>query len=817
MSKIKKKRNKKNHMTKLLFAKSDDDTTLYQHSEGVTRITDYLFKRLIRKDISWNDDNDSTDDFYKEVITAAALHDIGKCSKGFQEYIRGKKSKKTETTQDGLIISNGDNDKKKNDEVNFVHHNVLAWAYLNKYRKISSIVKTNILYHHVVIKPLWNEATWKSIMAIEEKNDKNLDAFNEFYDYMVSYCADTYGVTINKEFCKNKDDASIDISLYQLITPEDLYSDLDESSKYLILRALIVFADRYVSAHYSDIDLICKGDKDYLDNMFNTVIDNPNLPNDEVNLMKDSDGNYVYDVERLASQNDVLEKINSSDNCIVSASAGFGKTLVGLRWILQNKKKTLWVVPRNVIAQGTYDQICTELEKMGYSNKVSVGMLIGGEWLSGDINSDIIVTNIDNFLSMMIKNNMVDNLLKEIGGNIIFDEYHEFLGKEGLFAGFIEMVHTRCKMTNSKTLLLSATPLRFDQKYFRENISFIEAMPYNGKMNVKIEYHNLKSIRELFVKSKDSFVICNTVKQSQTAFKELSTNSDDDILIHSRFPRNRRNELENKIYEFHGKNSDVKCRNNVFGTNIIGVGLDISAKHIYDFVITPENTIQRGCGRGGRFNETEYKNEIEYHVCELSKKTDIKRIIKSQTSEELSDKWLQILKEYDGQSITKDKWYELYNRYYKENGSDIRNLWDDFLKESSEKLMKLRPYKVISSETTKGKLSQGNGYRGTNDSIYVTVKYKDGYCEPIIVDKKRICDDDKVVTNTKEKYLKYLKKTIDNKHKIKTITEELLFSYALNEETPLLLEYSSYDDKMGLALNDKKISVEDKDDDVEID
>ena len=46
---------------------------------------------------------------------------------------------------------------------------------------------------------------------------------------------------------------------------------------------------------------------------------------------------------------------------------------------------------------------------------------------------------------------------------------------------------------------------------------------------------------------------------------------------------------------------------------------------------------------------------------------------------------------------------------------------------------------------------------------------------------------------------------------------ELLFSYALNEETPLLLEYSSYDDKMGLALNDKKTSVEDKDDDVEID
>ena len=152
----------------------------------------------------------------------------------------------------------------------------------------------------------------------------------------------------------------------------------------------------------------------------------------------------------------------------------------------------------------------------------------------------------------------------------------------------------------------------------------------------------------------------------------------------------------------------------------------------------------------------------------------------------------------------------MYNKYYEGNDSHIKELFDKFLEESAGKLMKLRPYKVISSETTKGKLSQGNGYRGTNDSIYVTVKYKDGYCEPIIVDKKCICDDDKVVTNTKEKYLR---KTIGKR----TLTEELLFSYALNEETPLLMKYTRYDDKMGLALNDKKTSVEDKDDDVEID
>ena len=57
---------------------------------------------------------------------------------------------------------------------------------------------------------------------------------------------------------------------------------------------------------------------------------------------------------------------------------------------------------------------------MGYTeDNLSIGLLIAGQWVKGNIDSDIIVTNIDNFLSMMIKNCMVNNLIKEIGCNII--------------------------------------------------------------------------------------------------------------------------------------------------------------------------------------------------------------------------------------------------------------------------------------------------------------------------------------------------------------------------------------------------------------
>ena len=143
------------------------------------------------------------------------------------------------------------------------------------------------------------------------------------------------------------------------------------------------------------------------------------------------------------------------------------------------------MVPRNVIAEGTYRSVCSERDKMGYTeDDISIGLLITGQWKHGSIDSDIIITNIDNFLSMMIKNNMAGHLIKEIGCNIIFDEYHEFLCRQELFAGFIEFVYTRCKFTHSKTLLLSATPLRFDEAYFNDdgdiNINFLKAKAYNG-------------------------------------------------------------------------------------------------------------------------------------------------------------------------------------------------------------------------------------------------------------------------------------------------------------------------------------------------
>lgn len=792
-----------------IFAKSKENgkIKLVEHSIAVINVSVYLFNQIIKKEINFNEfRKENISKFYQELILTAALHDIGKCSGKFQEKLNN-----FNLTEDGNYIP-----KSKKKASNFIPHNVSGWAYLEYYcENIPDIVKNNILYHHT-INPAIGKMTVLDIVSDDDmKNSK--DNYDDFYNYIIQYCNKIFKINFKatiKDSYNNIDKMPDSVSLYRQIKSNShlFFTMMDDASKFLIIRSIIVFADRFVSENYDKISLICDNNEDFFrKEILNKVIYSHKGWNDNVNELKDDKGNLLYDTVRLKEQNSLLNDIEKYSNNIVSASAGFGKTLVGLRWILRNKKKVMWVVPRNVIADGTYQSICNERNKMGYTeDNLSIGLLIAGQWVKGNIDSDIIVTNIDNFLSMMIKNRMVDNLIKEIGCNIIFDEYHEFLSDQELFAGFIELVYARCKFTNSKTLLLSATPLRFDKTYFNDgemNVHFLKAKAYNGEMKVKVNFFDLDNINHLLSTVRDSFIICNTVKQSQRLFKLIG--GKDDILIHSRFPSVRRNEIEEEIYHCHGKGSCVNNRNNIIGTNIIGVGLDISAKTIYDFVVTPENTIQRGCGRGGRFNEKEYNNEIIYNVCNLINDKGNRMLINSQTNNNLHNKWLKILKSFDGLTITKDKLYELYYDFYDENKKEIVQLWNHFLDESSRKLMNLRPYKTFTKqkENIKNRLSDKQSYRGIGNSVFVTVQNADGtYSEAIIIDRNYICKEEFSLKSLKNKK-KYFERCIrlkDNKYKAKNtllVDKEEMFRQALDGDTPLLLEFSTYDDVYGLSLN----------------
>lgn len=797
-----------------LLAKSEINggTTLIDHSKAVTNFTAFLFDRIINSKAEFSDAYYTIKDLRDELIACAAMHDIGKCSKSFQDFIKSKRNA-NKTYDDGL--------EKKD---NLITHNVIGWAYLNNYTDFSEEVKSAVLHHHVVLDYM-ADLTAKQIIG---KNKDSLNVMNEFFDEMAAYCKEAFGVEIKRTDKKKSNTIVNNVFIYNNFSgdddalsddDDDLLDDLDDNAKYILFRSIIIFADRVVSGHHSDTNRFIDYDEDLMGRLLNQMISNTSLPDDNVNELKNESGEFVYNQERLKTQNDLLNDILKQNNSIVSASAGFGKTLVGLRWILANKKRTLWVVPRNVIANGTYQSLKSELETMQMTNKVSIALLLHSEYIEGDEKADIIVTNIDNFLSPMVKNNQSHKLIQEIGGNVIFDEYHEFMSDCPLYSAFIGLLYTRTMFTNTKTLLLSATPLRFDKAFGMDNnITFLKAAPFNGDMKVNVKVQEMENVTDLKADWKDTFIFTNTVRQAQDIYSHLNKNSDN-ILMHARFPKQKRIDIENNVYEKHGKHSIVAKRNTVVSTNILGVGIDASAKSSYDFAVSPEDTIQRGCGRTGRFAEKGYDGEINYTLCVLVNNPSTKNFITRTYNSSLNEEWIKVIKAFDGKTITKNDLYDAYYKFYKDNSEVADRMFRRFFNKSAEELMKLRPYsskkKKVKSSEDEEKLMDGLSYRGMNSSIYVVANYKDKekLCDPIILDRKFIGKFETEGPALKERFKKFrsfVKNTKDDKridafkHMFKdygNMEDDDAFKLALRKDTPLFLSYAEYDDTLGLRVN----------------
>jgi CRISPR/Cas system-associated endonuclease/helicase Cas3 len=445
---------------------------------------------------------------------------------------------------------------------------------------------------------------------------------------------------------------------------------------------------------------------------------------------------------------------------------------------------------------------------MQIEDKISVSLLLSGEYEGGkNQDSDIIVTNIDNFLSPFVNNSIAHTLVNIISVNVIFDEYHEFLCRFPLFSAFIGITYCRTHFTKTKTLLMSATPHRFDNIFWntdKKYVEFIKPNTYNGQMLMNINAKNINSIKDVYIDDEDAFIITNTVKQAQLCFKNNRKNND--ILLHSRFTQEDRSRIENYIYQKHGKNSIVENRNTVYGTNIIGTGLDISAKDIYEFPITPEATIQRACGRGGRFNEPEYNNCINYTALILSNTHDIDRLINDEYSNKLYKKWIDTIKQYDGKTITKSEFYIIYHNFNTDNEKDLTNLFRECISQSSKMLRKLKTYQ-LNKKNKKSKddkvLSNEMGMRGEGDNVYIVARKEDGTISGPIIVSKTLIDDKK----EKEKEAKKKRYNV-----LISLCEELKRKYkdwchldlsdcitlAANKKTPLYLHNFMYDPEIGL-------------------
>lgn len=744
---------------KNLIAKSDG-TTLLTHTRMVVNFTNVLCE------------NANLNDKLKKICrTAAVLHDIGKCSESAQKVL----------LQNGVPCP----------------HCALSWSFAsmfldtNKDYTVRKMISDAIAFHHCFIDDK-NDDTKKDIDTILYENADSESIMREFYAYFKD-TEDIFPITTEPQ---TDGSLSIDKNCVffrkrgrrkELVVPCDTAAD--ESS---VVKAVLICADRLASNNNIDKSRVENNDVEYIRSI---IVANSNITSIE-NFNYDEIFKNVYDIERLKGQIDIAN--NAIDNLssekytsVVTAGAGYGKTLIGLYSILKRKKKSFWLVPKKTIADSTFNSICNELKKTNCP--MSVCLVYGGQIQDKfklddtDINTlddidkfDVVVAVIDTVISRYFKNITISRLYNLLTRDIIFDEFHEMVTSEPLFALFSLLVRSRTILTHAYSLLLSATPVDLEHVGIFEYTDNIENNDGTGRYlvhsDVMVHCHVIDENELINNIQPNSFVLTNTIHQAQTIYEILKEKGFDNLLLlHSGFVEEDRKSRLDILFKNFGKNTANSDMIVVSTGALIGTGVDVSAKHIYDFVTTPADTIQRICGRASRFGE---HDSVDYFVVKANKPIAENIVINEVYTVELRKKFIaHIEKEWSGKSFSKAQLYDEVDKFNSNNAINIAKFYSDTLEKSEENLsnISLRMSYTISDDENVTYLSKKQGLRSSGNQFFIAIPYKNASANPAVLTIEE--------TILLEKLKKENKNSIENNFDSKKNRCEFYEKYCSSPET----------------------------------
>ena len=766
-----------------LLSKSSGETLL-NHSRAVQKIGVMLTER--------NDGIVKNEDLKTMVSHACLLHDIGKATDDFQTHLR-----------------TGDTSKKF--ERNPVYHHEVGWAVLKsieKQIKIDSKIFNSLLsaiYWHHPRRERYNEGktVYNSDISDILKNitDKDYKQIILVYNKLMND---------NIEVEHSRDE-------FYDIAPPPYYSSKAPwlaKAELSIVNSTLALADAIVSG-YSGKSIELLNNKE----LCNRLIDKE--------ILRTGNNEYTipeyYDMDRFNKQVEYVNDSLSRTTSILKAPAGFGKTIMGILSILKQDKVTMWVCPRNVVAENVYETIIEELNVLKVD--MSVELYLTGERVKGtnsnpDMTSDIIVTNIDNFLAPYYSGRNRNKAYLLHNTNVIFDEFHELIKDEPLFSAFINIMNARNSVTKSNTLLLSATNTIVD--YMWDNHKY----PNNILPNINNHYsavhdekYRIKYVENIDFEIPDNtLVLFNAIKSAQKYYVDNIKKSDGLLLYHSKYEEDDKDRLKDEIFGMYGKNATNK-KINVISTPIMKASLDLSFDNLVISNCEPEGFIQ-SIGRVNRWGK--YKGVSDIYLYKPQEGDDRlaseSGAIGVNYTRELTNKWYNFLKVNlpDGSLFTLDELYIIYNKFNQEYKDELKEFIRKKHKDSNDKLGEIYPKKSeyeskkekpkhfrISTQSMRG--SAGNlfaiyPYVGDDDRI---IKYSNAFT---------IDGGEKEPTNFVEFTKKLIKKINKSKedrfdfptngNAIKHLRSTTLYSMANYSGTPLIKDSKVYDHTLGVVDED---------------
>ena len=660
---------------KNILAKSSGQS-LEDHSVMVSKFAEEIARQTIL---------DINDEILFVIKISSLLHDIGKCTDFFQKKLtKGLPEEEIE--------------EKLPTKIKF-RHNEISWSFISRYLngiKKESLEKIlNVVYWHHGISNEFGKSTDTEIEKVI--TEEEIQTMITFAENII-----TKNIPNATIYLEEKEHNPKKAPMFYMVG-----DDCQEKNAInLLIKACVISADRLASKYESATDEEIKD----LVSIYNTVDYNIDIKNHE-----------FFGNERFTEQNLIVSLTAKTTQ--INAVGGFGKTLLGLLWAILRNRRVIWVCPTNMICQSVYKTITEELKLFGINNISVESYYSGGvqesTHKSTGFDSNIIVTNIDNYLTPSIDNNVASRLYTIINSDVIFDEFHELVGREtALFSCFINIMTTRNRLTKSNTLLLSATPTNmsvlWDSLGAKTLILPEKHSHFKAPHNVEYSFNTVQG--EMIVEpDTSSLVVMNAIKTSQLNKNSLSC----DLLIHSEFVKEDRDKHISKLYENYGKTSPINLNKaNVMGTPMIQCSLDISFNKLYESVLSPETTLQRipRCNRWGNY----LSPELYVHLFDNKSETKMRDILYTNN---LSNTWFAHLKQYDGQNLSVDDLYAIYNEFQSIHEKTLIRELRETLSKSLDCLSKIYPSMYYSKSKTKKITAGGNKLRSNGNSIFVIAPY----------------------------------------------------------------------------------------------
>lgn len=441
------------------------------------------------------------------------------------------------------------------------------------------------------------------LTAVYYHHDRK-DSFSDrnFYDYY-----DKWYKKYLQEYLGKKDVKFSAANRNQLLysnNPTMKLRSVDEPTwcEYMLIKGLLNKFDWTVSAGYEEAELhsdiaekkLCSTIRDYFSNSLREL--------------------------------QVFMQEHSDDNVVVIAPTGSGKTEAALLWA--NGEKGFYTLPLKVSSNAIYSRI-----KNRYMYK-DVALLhsdslssyfdgTDGKFTDGNTRYEqaklfsypLTVCTVDQLFKFVYKAPGTEIFAATLKySKLIIDEIQSYSPKivAALIYGLSEL-----KQMEGKFAIITATfpPVL---EFFMRKYRLIKDRDYifrDFSDTMGTDRHTIALFHEEFDfdriaedgYKKKVLVICNTVSKAQKVYEELSQRTDEVFLLHSRYIRKHRDQLEKMIMDF----SDNDEMTGIWvTTQIVEASLDIDFDVLYTEMCTADSLLQRmgRCNRAGKKDITDANN-----------------------------------------------------------------------------------------------------------------------------------------------------------------------------------------------------------------